>query len=155
GRVSHMHPNQNEVDHLAARTECPVDACLGHVAWTALLQRWRAHSLLKPVMALLMCLVAWQGCSTDRPESKRAEQPAAAVKVRAAKAIQGQRSTIQYLPGTVRAVRSAPLASKLTGTILEVRVHSGERVKAGQLLASIDSREAEAMIQKAAAGKSE
>lgn len=119
------------------------------------LQRQRSPTLLKPVMALLMGLAAWQGCSTDRPETKRAEQPAAAVKVRAAKAIQGKRSTIQHLPGTVRAVRSAPLASKLTGTILEVRVHSGDRVKAGQLLASIDSREAEAMIQKAAAGKSE
>ena len=41
------------------------------------------------------------------------------------------------------------MASKLTGTILQVRVHAGDRVKAGQLLATIDSREAEAMIQKA------
>jgi multidrug efflux pump subunit AcrA (membrane-fusion protein) len=41
------------------------------------------------------------------------------------------------------------------GTILQVRVRPGDRVKAGQLLAVIDSREAVAMIQKAEAGKRE
>jgi len=44
------------------------------------------------------------------------------------------------------------LASKLMGTILQVKVQAGDRVKAGQLLVVIDSREAEAMIHKAEAG---
>jgi RND family efflux transporter MFP subunit len=52
-------------------------------------------------------------------------------------------------------MRSAALASKLMGTILQVRVQAGDRVKAGQLLAVIDSREAEAMIHKAGAGRRE
>jgi RND family efflux transporter MFP subunit len=77
------------------------------------------------------------------------------VKVQVATATQGDHAQVQRLPGTVRAVRSAPIASKLTGTILEVRVRPGDRVKAGQVLAIIDSREADAMIQKAEAGKRE
>jgi RND family efflux transporter MFP subunit len=47
------------------------------------------------------------------------------------------------------------LASKLMGTILQVKVQAGDRVKTGQLLVVIDSREAEAMIQKAEAGRRE
>jgi RND family efflux transporter MFP subunit len=47
------------------------------------------------------------------------------------------------------------LASKLMGTILQVKVQAGDRVKAGQLLVVIDSREAEAMIHKAEAGRRE
>jgi len=101
-----------------------------------------------------MSLAILAGCSAEHPRNKQAEQPAA-VKVQVATATQGHRSQIYRLPGTVRAVRSASLASKLTGTILQVRVHPGDRVKAGQLLAVIDSREAEAMIQKAEAGKRE
>jgi RND family efflux transporter MFP subunit len=155
GRQTHTHGSRNKLAwDLEVPTGCPVGGCLGHLVGTDLLQRSRLPFVVKPVIALIMGLTVWPGCNPERPESKRAEQPAA-VKVQAATATQGQRSTIQHLPGTVRAVRTAPLASKLTGTILEVRVHSGDRVKAGQLLASIDSREAEAMIQKAEAGKSE
>lgn len=105
-------------------------------------------------MAILASWVIFHGCGSDHPENKPAEQ-LAAVKVQVKKVTQGERSQVQRLPGTVRAVRSAPIAGKLTGTILEVRVHPGDRVKAGQVLALIDSREAEAMIQKAAAGKRE
>ena len=77
------------------------------------------------------------------------------MKVQVATATQGHRAQIQRVPGTVRAVRSAPVAGKLTGTILQVQVHAGDRVKAGQLLATIDSREAEAMIQRGGGGKRE
>lgn len=105
-------------------------------------------------MALVLCLVISFGCGSQHPEKKPAE-PMAAVKVQVAKATQGERLQVQRLPGTVRAIRSAPIAGKLTGTILEVRVRPGDRVKTGQVLAIIDAREAEAMIQKAAAGKRE
>jgi len=105
-------------------------------------------------MAVVICLVMCHGCGSEHPQNNPAEQ-AAAVKVHVATATQGQRSQVQRLPGTVRAVRSAPIAGKLTGTILEVRAHAGDKVKAGQVLAIIDSREADAMIQKAEAGKRE
>ncbi|HET6961599.1 MAG TPA: efflux RND transporter periplasmic adaptor subunit [Terriglobia bacterium] len=108
----------------------------------------------KRFMTLLVSAAILAGCNSEHPQNKPAEQTAA-VKVHVATVSQGQRSQMQRLPGTVRAVRSAPVAGKLTGTILEVRVHPGDRVKAGQVLAVIDAREAEAMIQKAEAGKRE
>jgi RND family efflux transporter MFP subunit len=57
--------------------------------------------------------------------------------------------------GTVRSVVTAPLSSKITGTVLEVRVRAGDWVKAGQLLAVIDSREAKAMVEKSEASTQE
>jgi RND family efflux transporter MFP subunit len=119
-----------------------------------LLEPERARSLGMPLMIFVVNLAILTGCGSEHPQNKPAEQTAA-VKVHVATVVQGHRLQVQRLPGTVRAVRSAPIASKLTGTLLEVRVHPGDRVKAGQVLAIIDSREAEAMIQKADAGKRE
>ncbi|HEU0005097.1 MAG TPA: efflux RND transporter periplasmic adaptor subunit, partial [Terriglobia bacterium] len=105
--------------------------------------------------APLLSLVLLAGCSTQQPDNKAVDRPAPAVKVQVAAVKEGHHSQSQRLPGTVRAMRSAALASKLMGTILQVRVQAGDRVKAGQLLAVIDSREAEAMIHKAEAGRRE
>ena len=88
-------------------------------------------------MISLLNLAIMAGCGSEHPQNKPVEQ-AAPVKVRVAPVSQGDRAQVQRLPGTVRAVRSAPIASKLTGTILEVRVRPGDRVKAGQVLAVID-----------------
>jgi multidrug efflux pump subunit AcrA (membrane-fusion protein) len=52
-------------------------------------------------------------------------------------------------------MRSAALASKLMGTILQLNAQPGDRVKLGQLLVVIDSRETEALIHKAEAGRRE
>ena len=105
--------------------------------------------------APLVSLMLLAGCGSQQPGSHVPERSATAVKVRIASAKEGHRSQTRRLPGTVRAVRSAALASKLMGTILQVKVQAGDRVKAGQLLVVIDSREAEAMIQKAEAGRRE
>ena len=105
--------------------------------------------------APLLSLMLLTGCGSQQPGSQVPERSATAVKVQIASVKEGHHSQTQRLPGTVRAIRSAALASKLMGTILQVRVQAGDRVKAGQLLAVIDSREAEAMIHKAEAGRRE
>ena len=51
-------------------------------------------------------------------------------------------------PGTVQARNRIILASQISGFVREVRVRAGELVKAGQLLATLDARDAES--QKAA-----
>ena len=106
-------------------------------------------------MAPLLSLALLAGCSTQQPDHKAFDRPAPAVKVQVATAKEGHHSQTQRLSGTVRAMRSAALASKLMGTIQQVQVQAGDRVKAGQLLAVIDARDAEAMIHKAEAGKHE
>jgi RND family efflux transporter MFP subunit len=105
--------------------------------------------------APLASLMVLAGCGSQQPGSHVLERSATAVKVQVAAAKEGHLSQTHRLPGTVRATRSAALASKLMGTILQVKVQAGDRVKAGQLLVVIDSREAEAMIQKAEAGRRE
>ncbi len=122
---------------------------------SVLLRRGKPKSFHTRSMAAVVTMALLAGCGSRQPDSKTAERPATAMKVQVATAKKGQRSRTYRLPGTVRATKSVPLASKLTGTILQVRVHPGDRVKAGQVLAVIDSREAEAMIHKAEAGKRE
>jgi len=46
--------------------------------------------------------------------------------------------------GTVRAATVSPLAAKVMGNVVAVHVREGDRVRAGQLLAEIDDREARA-----------
>ncbi len=63
-------------------------------------------------------------------------------------------------PGTVASVRTAPVAAQVMGTVEEVRVHEGDRVRRGELLIVLDGREyaarraaAEAGLAQAAAGE--
>ncbi|MEW5974822.1 MAG: efflux RND transporter periplasmic adaptor subunit [Acidobacteriota bacterium] len=110
---------------------------------------------MKSGIIAVVGLILWTGCSAPHPETSAEKKDRAPVRVTIASAESGSRARSERLPGTVRAVKTAPLASKLTGTVLEVRVKPGDRVKSGQLLARIDSREAEAMLRKARAGKQE
>ena len=57
--------------------------------------------------------------------------------------------------GTVRARQIAAIAAKIAANILEVRVHAGDRVQAGQTLIVLDRRELEANLRRAQAARSE
>jgi len=57
--------------------------------------------------------------------------------------------------GTVRSRLSSVLSSRVMGQVLTVRANPGDRVGAGQLLAEIDNRDAQANMSKANAGLSE
>ena len=52
-------------------------------------------------------------------------------------------------PGTVQPRNRVPLASQINGFVHEIRVRAGDRVRSGQVLATLDSRDAES--QKSAA----
>jgi RND family efflux transporter MFP subunit len=103
----------------------------------------------------LTVLSVLSACSTNhKTEAEKAQMgPATRVKVEVAST--RQEKQMYKASGTVRSVISAPLASKMMGTVLEVRVKAGDRVKAGQVLAVIDSRETEAMVNKSEAGMQE
>lgn len=57
--------------------------------------------------------------------------------------------------GTVRARTTSVLSSKVVGSVVAMHVHEGERVRAGQVVAEIDNRDAGAQAQKARAGQRE
>lgn len=58
-------------------------------------------------------------------------------------------------PGTVRAQTAATLASKILGYIQDVKVQPGDRVRAGQLMAVIDSRDLDSALAAARAAEQE
>jgi RND family efflux transporter MFP subunit len=95
------------------------------------------------------------GCSSSRNTELTHETASPSTKVRAAKVKLQEGKQTYRLSGTVRSVATAPLSSKIMGTVLEIRAHAGDRIEVGQLLAVVDSRDAEAMVQKSEAGKQE
>ncbi|HEX5392524.1 MAG TPA: efflux RND transporter periplasmic adaptor subunit [Rhodocyclaceae bacterium] len=81
------------------------------------------------VLSLLtVALSASAAHAADAPRSQRVQMTETAASIVA--------------DATVEAVRQATLAPQVTGRVLEMRVDAGDRVKAGQVLARIDSREA-------------
>jgi multidrug efflux pump subunit AcrA (membrane-fusion protein) len=57
--------------------------------------------------------------------------------------------------GTVRSKTSSAVSSRILGSIIAIRVHEGDRVRAGQTLVEIDSRDAATQVQNANAGMRE
>src|SRR5581483_2781072 len=56
--------------------------------------------------------------------------------------------------GTVRAAQTSQLASQMMGNIVELRVHEGDRVQRGQVLAVIDGAQPRAAVDRATAAES-
>ena len=63
--------------------------------------------------------------------------------------------TILSAVGTVRSKTTADIASRVMGYVTAVNVREGTRVRKGQILSQIDSRESEAQLDRARAGLSE
>ena len=82
------------------------------------------------------------------------EQKAPPQVIRAVKTIVVQPQdavSIRRVSGLVRAVNRAPLAFEVAGTVAKVMVKSGDRVKKGQVLASLDPRQYQLNLQSAEA----
>lgn len=56
------------------------------------------------------------------------------------------------LEGVVQAVRQATLAAQVGGNVISLPVKAGDRVRAGQLVARLDARDAQAALQRSDAG---
>ncbi len=56
--------------------------------------------------------------------------------------------------GTVRATQTSQLASQMMGNIVELRVHEGDRVQRGQVLAVIDDAQPRSAVDRATAAES-
>jgi RND family efflux transporter MFP subunit len=100
-------------------------------------------------VAVLALAMALAGCSSNAQETKPGDKPPVAVdllKVEAAPMIEGVEVVGSLLPKF-----EAGLKSEFQGNVAEVYVTEWVRVKKGQPLARLDTREAQVMVTKASA----
>jgi len=102
----------------------------------------------------LTLAAAWlAGCSSEPQPRAAAAGPA--VPVETAMAMASQWPDAYEATGTVRARTATAIASKVMAYVEQVAVQVGDRVSAGQVLVTLDSRDLEANVRRAQAAKGE
>jgi RND family efflux transporter MFP subunit len=113
----------------------------------------RTNSILSSLIPLAAVLAGGlSGCSSERPAV-----PTAPETIRNVPVLPVERSDVPDLVeavGTVRAGQTSQLASQMMGNIVELRVHEGDRVQRGQVLAVIDGAQPRAAVDRARAAES-
>jgi RND family efflux transporter MFP subunit len=108
----------------------------------------KLSSLLLASM-LLASIAGLGGCSADRQHAAPVPEI-----VRNISVVTLQPANVPDLVeavGTVHAAQNSDLASQMMGNIVEVRVHEGDRVQRGQVLAVIDDSQPRAAVDRASA----
>lgn len=103
----------------------------------------------------LVAVLILSGCSRTHDPAATAAASRATLSVPIVEARTVERPAYYEAAGTVRAVTSSTLASKVMGYVRAVNVSPGDRVRAGQLLASIDSRDLDSALLQASAVEQE
>ncbi|MFN0101837.1 MAG: efflux RND transporter periplasmic adaptor subunit [Bryobacteraceae bacterium] len=106
-----------------------------------------------PFAKYLVAFALLTACGS-KPESPAAKR-LPAIRVSAANAEIRRLLTERIIPGTVTARSTTAVSARLPGHIREIRVREGDSVQAGQIIAIIDSRDAESAIKQAEAGRDE
>jgi RND family efflux transporter MFP subunit len=99
--------------------------------------------------AALLLLVALVGCSSETKSANAAPETVSNVSV-----LTVHRASVPDLleaVGNVRAVQTSTIASQMMGNIVDIRVHEGDRVRRGQVLAVIDDAQPRAGLDRATA----
>lgn len=105
------------------------------------------HSLFALPAAAAILLAAC-GKHDTRPTAAHSGPP---VQVKTAPVAQEQTLRLQSLPGTVRPVERAIIASKIMGSIRSIPVKLGQRVAAGEIVARLSANEIAARVEQAEA----
>ncbi|HLG95927.1 MAG TPA: efflux RND transporter periplasmic adaptor subunit [Bryobacteraceae bacterium] len=108
----------------------------------------------RPLAAAALLFLGLTACR-EEPETAPASANPAATSVRVAAASSIELPSYYEAVGTVRARTSAVIASKIMGSVRDVRVRTGDAVGAGQLLLTIDSRDLDGAIRQAQASHEE
>lgn len=103
-----------------------------------------------PAMIGAALLAGAAACSGSHDGAAPAPKPTAEVSVRTLSTQDGA-ATFQSV-GRVKNVRESVLTSKVMGTVVEVRVKSGDAVKKGDLLIRVDDRDVQGQVQQAGGG---
>ena len=89
------------------------------------------------------------GCSSERETASAAPETVSNVSV-----LSAQPANVPDLVeavGTLRAAQTSQLAGQMMGNIVEIRVHEGDRIQRGQVLAVLDEAQPRAALDRATA----
>jgi RND family efflux transporter MFP subunit len=103
----------------------------------------------------LTVLFLLAGCGSKTPTEAAAGSAAAPIAVRAITVAPAAWPDTYDAVGTVRARTAAVISSKVMGYVREVRVAAGDRVREGQPLVVLDSRDLDAAYRQAEAARNE
>jgi RND family efflux transporter MFP subunit len=113
----------------------------------------RNNSIFSQLIPLAVVLSGGlSGCSNERHLTPTTPETIRNVAVQSV-----QRADVPDLlesAGTVRAAETTQLASQMMGNIVELRVHEGDRVQRGQVLAVIDDAQPRAAVERATSAMS-
>jgi len=112
----------------------------------------RSDFILSRFIPLAVFLAGLSGCASERQPT-----PTAPETVRNVSVLSVQRVDVPDLletVGTVRAAETTQLASQMMGNIVELRVHEGDRIQRGQVLAVIDDAQPRAAVERATSAMS-
>jgi membrane fusion protein, multidrug efflux system len=98
---------------------------------------------------ILAAVLGLSGCSTEQQDTVSAAETVRDVSVLALKQV--TIPDVLEAVGTVRAAQTSDLASQMMGNIVEIRVHEGDQVHRGQVLAVIDDSQPRAVADRAIA----
>ena len=103
------------------------------------------------LVPILLALAAFIGCSSERETASAAPETVSNLSLFTVHATNVPDLAEEV--GTVRAVQTSQLASQMMGNIVEIRVHEGDRVRRGQVLAVIDEAQPRASVDRATAAE--
>lgn len=103
------------------------------------------------LVPILLALAAFIGCSSERETASAAPETVSNLSLFTVYATNVPDLAEEV--GTVRAVQTSQLASQMMGNIVEIRVHEGDRVRRGQVLAVIDEAQPRASVDRATAAE--
>ncbi|MGO9260808.1 MAG: efflux RND transporter periplasmic adaptor subunit [Bryobacteraceae bacterium] len=110
--------------------------------------------MTRSYLFLIPAAIWLAGCG-QAPKEKAAAASLPPVTVSTVRATTETWPSIYEATGTVRAGVSAVIAAKLMGYVREVRVQAGDRVREGQLLVTLDTRDLDVSSRRAEAAREE
>jgi len=112
----------------------------------------RSRMKLKPLAAeslLLLAIATLWACSSERDTASAAPETVTNVPVLSVQP--ANRPDLVEAVGTLRAAQTSQLAGQMMANIVEIRVHEGDHIQRGQVLAVLDEAQPRAALDRATA----